>query len=80
MKEPKITRSRVTVSYSTDEGFRTEVVFSSRGADLTVAPHEPLLDAIDELARLCDLSGVGDQAANRVTAARARVQAWRVSQ
>lgn len=78
--DPTLKRSSVTINYTASDGYRSTVNFSNRGRmGLQPPPHGPLLDAIEELSRLCSLFGFGDEAAQRVADARSRVDAWRTA-
>ena len=76
--DPTLTRSSVTINYTANDGYRSAVNYSNRGMMGRKPPPEaPLLDAIEELSRLCALFGFGEQATRRVMEARTRVDAWR---
>lgn len=78
MSDPTLKRSSVTINYTASDGYRSAVNYSNRGQMGRQPPPElPLLDAIEELSRLCALFGFGEQAAQRVAQARERVDAWR---
>lgn len=80
MSDPTLKRSSVTINYTASDGYRSAVNYSNRGQMGRQPPPElPLLDAIEELSRLCALFGFGDQAAQRVADARERVDAWRTA-
>lgn len=71
MSDPKLTRVRVVVAYSSDDGYFSETTMSSS------ASHAPapatLLEAIDELSRIAALFGFADEARAKFDAAQARV-------
>lgn len=78
--DPTLKRSSVTINFTASDGYRSAVNYSNRGQmGLQPPPELPLLDAIEELSRLCALFGFGEQAAQRVTEARERVDAWRTA-
>ena len=80
MSDPTLKRSSVTINYTASDGYRIAVNYSNRGQMGRQPPPElPLLDAIEELSRLCALFGFGEQAAQRVAEARERVDAWRTA-
>ena len=80
MSDRTLKRSIVTINYAASDGYRSAVNYSNRGRmGLRPPPELPLLDAIEELSRLCALFGFGDQAAQRVADARGRVDAWRAT-
>ena len=80
MSDPTLKRSSVTINYTASDGYRSAVNYSNRGQMGRQPPPElPLLDAIEELSRLCALFGFGEQAAQRVAEARERVDAWRTA-
>lgn len=78
--DPKLKRTRVSVTYRASDGRIAE--FSARAGTgskhlLTgdeVPPEEALLAGVEELARLCELFGFGAEASKRVTDAQARVR------
>lgn len=78
MTDPTLKRSSVTINYTASDGYRSAVNYSNRAQMGREPPPElPLLDAIEELSRLCALFGCGEQATQRVAEARQRVDAWR---
>jgi hypothetical protein len=78
MADPTLKRSSVTINYAASDGYRSTVNYSNRGRmGREPPPQLPLLEAVDELARLCELFGFGAEASARVDEARARVKAWR---
>jgi hypothetical protein len=80
MSDPMLKRSSVTINYAASDGYRSTVNFSNTGKMgrlIKPTPELPLLDAIEELSRLCALFGYGEQATQRVAEARERVDAWR---
>lgn len=80
MSDPTLKRSNVTINYTASDGYRSAVNYSNRGKMGQQPPPElPMLDAIEELSRLCALFGFGDEAAKRVAEARERVNAWRTA-
>lgn len=80
MSDPTLKRSSVTINYTASDGHRVEVNYSNRGRmGCNPPPEGPLLDAIGELARIAALFGYADQAAQRVVAAKERVDEWRIA-
>lgn len=78
MADPTLKRSSVTINYAASDGYRSSVNYSNRGRmGINPLPQDPLLEAIEELSRLCALFGFGDEAAKRVAEARERVDQWR---
>ena len=78
MSDPTLKRSSVTINYAASDGYRSTVNYSNIGRmGIQPPPELPLLEAIEELSRLCALFGFGEQAAQRVAEARERVGAWR---
>jgi hypothetical protein len=78
MTDPTLKRSSVAINYTSSDGYRKSVTLSNRGRmGMSPPPQAPLLEAIEELSRLCALFGFGEEAAKRVAEARARVDAWR---
>lgn len=81
--DPKLKRTRVVVSYTADDGYRYELtakggtgsVMPSTGGE--APPHAAFLEAIGELARLCELFGFGEEASKEFTDAQSRVRQWR---
>ncbi len=75
MQDPKLKLSRVFISYSATNGYRKESTYSS--AQMNVAkelkPVQPLLSALEELARLTALFGYADEALEVFNGARERV-------
>lgn len=78
MAEPTLARTSVLIKYKASDEYRSEVAFQSHpfGKPAT-EPHQVFIGAIDELARLCELFGFGDEASAAVEAARNRVKEWR---
>lgn len=78
MADPTLKRTSVTIKYTASDGYRHEVSYSNIGRMGTKPPPEvPLLEAIDELARLCELFGFGAKASLAVATAQMRVREWR---
>lgn len=73
MSDPKLKTARVTIHYTSDNGYSAE--FKVKGKRET--PHGGLIEGLEELARLTALFGFEDEAAKAFNAARARVAAWR---
>lgn len=80
MAEPKLKSSSVTLRYSADDGFRTATTYTANGHHGKVPPEIPMLEALEELARLTALFGFGDEAKKRFDGAVARVAEWRNTQ
>ena len=80
MSDPTLTRARVTISYNGSDGYRSEKMYCSHPKHFGRTPPENvLLEAIEELSRLCALFGYGEQATRRVDDARKRVDDWRAT-
>lgn len=78
MADPKLKRSSATIRYRATDGYRSEVTFSQIGRrGIDCPPEAPLLEAIDELARLLALFGFEKQAREKVDEACKRVAEWR---
>lgn len=76
--DPKITKSSVVIKYVADDGYDCENTYRSPSKFFPDAPpHQALLDALEELARLTELFGFSDEAQRRFDNARWRVQEWR---
>lgn len=81
MADPTLKRTSVRITYSASDGYRKEITYSNIGKmGRQPPPQQPMLDAIEELARLCELFGHGEAARTRVLEAQARVQLWRAQQ
>lgn len=48
---PKLLKASVTIKYTTDDGYRSEVKFANNKA----TPEQILIAGLDELARICAL-------------------------
>lgn len=78
--EPTLKRTGVLIKYKSSDDYRSETAFQSHPFGKPAnEPHQVFIDAIDELARLCELFGFGDEASVAVEGARQRVRAWRNS-
>lgn len=78
MSDPTLKRSSVTIGFTASDGYKMQVNYSNRGRmGRFPPPNGPLLEAIDELGRLAELFGFGDEAAAKLDEARGRVKAWR---
>jgi hypothetical protein len=78
MSDPTLKRSSVRIVYSASDGYRSEVTYSSIGRmGIKPPPEAPILEAIEELARLSELFGFGERAATAVAEAQCRVREWR---
>lgn len=81
--DPTLTRSSVTISYASSDGFSSG--FSCKagkgcqheGADGPVPPETALITGLAELARLTALFGFEDRALEAFNTARERVARWR---
>jgi hypothetical protein len=78
MSDPKLQVVKVTIHYLSDDGYQTETTYDSDsrrmkplGVDI---PKETMLNATEELARLCELFGMGDEMNEKINAVRLRVQ------
>lgn len=80
MADPTLKRSTVTIGYTASDGYKSQVNYSTRGRmGLEPPPELPLLEAVEELSRLCSLFGFGEPAKARFDGARERVDAWRAA-
>lgn len=78
MRDPMIKTCKVGISYRSDDGYSTETVYKLRPIDLGVKmPEQPLLDGLEELARITALFGLEDQALKVFEDARTRVAEWK---
>ena len=78
MADPTLKRSSVSIRYSASDGYRYEVGYSNTPRmGVKPPPERPLLDALEELARLTALFGFEDKALEVFNSARDRVFAWR---
>lgn len=77
MNDPKLKRTSVTVRYTADDGYRSETTYTTSGHHPPIPAEVPLLDALEELARLTALFGFCDEAKARFDAAQKRVSDWR---
>lgn len=80
MADPKLTKVNVQIGYSSDDGYRMDVGFqggTKNGAP--VAPGPALLDALEELARLCCLFGFEQEAREKFEGPAGRIREWRES-
>jgi hypothetical protein len=76
--DPKLKRTSVTIKYTASDGYRSEVNYSNTGRMGTQPPPElPLIEALEELARLTALFGFEDRALEAFNGARQRVAEWR---
>ena len=74
MADPKLKRASVTITYTSSDGYRSQVCYSNIGRmGIKPPPEGPLLEAVEELSRLCALFGHDAEAAKRFNDARARV-------
>lgn len=76
-QDPKIVRASVRIKYRADDGYASESEMAS--AVHMPDPHLPLLEALEELARLTALFGFEAEALERFNAARKRVADWRAA-
>lgn len=85
MSDPTLKRTKVVISYTGSDGYRSEMTLKGgtgshhlvTGAE--VPPQAALLAAVDELARITALFGFADEAMAEFTAAHLRVAQWRAS-
>lgn len=77
MSDPKLTKANVQLGYSSDDGYQTQTVFSTRhnGGD----PKAAFLDALEELTRICCLFGYEEQAREKFDGTAGRIRAWRTA-
>lgn len=71
MSDPKLTRVRVTIAYSSSDGYFSESTMSSSASNAHASG--TLLEAIDELSRIAALFGFGDEAKAKFDGAQKRV-------
>lgn len=77
MADPKLKRASVTITYTASDGYRSQVCYSNIGRmGVKPPPEAPLLEAVEELSRLCALFGHDAEAAKRFNEARERVAAF----
>jgi hypothetical protein len=68
----KLKTVTVRLTFSTTSGYRSEAGFGGKGID----PNDAICGAIDELARIAALNGIGERASAAVADARSRVAAY----
>lgn len=74
MADPKLKTTRVVIAYSASDGYRSEHKLDSKFAS---TPQQVLIDAAEELARLCALFGFEAEARAAMEGAFQRVGEWR---
>lgn len=77
MSDPKLKRTSVTVRYTADDGYSFETTYTTNGHHPPIDAEIPLLDALEELARLTALFGFHVEAKARLDAAQKCVADWR---
>lgn len=81
MADPLLTKTSVTVRYTANDGYSSEQTFKIYPVDHNrLPPEQPLIDAVEELARLTALFGFEDKALAVFNEARQRVFDWRKAQ
>lgn len=79
MADPKLKRVSVTIRYTADDGYRSETTYRSGQPDANgaaVLPQVAMVEAVEELSRLCALFGHDAEAAKRFNETRERVAAF----
>lgn len=78
MADPMLTKTSVTVRYTSNDGYSSDQTFKIYPIDHNrLPPEQPLIDAVEELARLTALFGFEDKALAAFNEARKRVFDWR---
>lgn len=78
MSDPLLTTSSVTIRYSANDGYSGEQTFKIYPVDIgNIPPEQPMVDALEELARLTALFGFEDKALEAFNGARQRVANWK---
>ncbi|MFZ3004180.1 MAG: hypothetical protein WA071_27960 [Undibacterium umbellatum] len=78
MTDPKIIKATVTISYTSDDGLSSSTTFSDRPVSVgKIAPVQPLIDGLEELARVTTLFGHEINALTVFHEARKQVFIWR---
>ena len=84
MSHPKIQFAKVTIAYVSADGLQSEATFSTAlnneatavGVIAQQKPEQPLIDGLEELARLTALLGIDNMALAAFNGARERVAEW----
>lgn len=78
-RDPRIKKCSVSISYHSDDGYESDQVFHLYPIDHNVKmPEQPLIDGLEELARLTALFGLEAKAKEVFEAAQTRVREWKV--
>lgn len=78
MDHPKLINSRVVIEFECDDGYDKSSTYTNDRADGKKIPHNALMTALDDLARITALYGFEDEALNVFNSARARVKECKV--
>jgi len=82
-KNPKLTKTAVQIKYWADDGYKSDTMMKAGQGQVHMVTGEPippelaLLDALEELQRLCNLFGFAKQADERIAAVNGRMATWR---
>lgn len=85
-QNPKLTKTAVQIKYWADDGYKSDTMMKAGQGQTHMVTGEPippelaLLDAIEELQRLCNLFGFAKQADERIAAVNSRMAEWRSGQ
>lgn len=80
---PKLTKTAVQIKYWADDGYKSDAMMKAGQGQAHMVTGEPippelaLLDALEELQRLCNLFGFAKQADERIAAVNGRMATWR---
>ncbi len=78
MTDPQIVKATVTINYTSDDGHTSSVTFKQYPADAgRNPPCQPLIDGLEELARLTTLFKFENKALTVFHEARKKVFIWR---
>ena len=78
-RDPRIEKCSVSISYKSDDGYECNQEFHIFPIDHNVKmPEQPMIDGLEELARLTALFGLEARAKEVFEAAQGRVQEWKV--
>lgn len=82
-KNPKLTKTAVQIKYWADDGYKSDTMMKAGQGQTHMVTGEPippelaLLDALEELQRLCNLFGFAKQADERIASVNGRMADWR---